>query len=241
MILNIRNNELHMSKNNRLSYTFLILEISGATSSVIYGCFINETPLVLSNAINIFFIILILITKSCNIQKCINYFRSIKNRRRYIRPNNIFYVINEPENNSLLSHEQISPINRPSVKSCDLPYYDALSKSVPIEIPSKNKKYWKQTNYDRNNLRFENIIVRENEELKSVPTPSLVFEYINDTPPPSPIESRYAMPVNLLNKNIDEIIENNFNFYKNKTYDVYPPDTEELYEKSHESKIETKK
>lgn len=235
---------------NRLSYTFLILEISGATSSLIYGCLINQTPLLLSNAINLFLIVLILITKSFNIQNCINqscinYFSSGQNHRTYRRPNNIIYSINETENNSPLLYDRSSPIATSIPRSPEVPHYDTLSKSVPIKIPNKNKKYWNPNKYTRNNLDFENKILREieNKQSKSAPQPRLVFEPFDETPTPSPeLLTRTPTPMpspmpklisptnpsNLLNKNIDEIIENNFNFNNNNPPNVYPPDPENL-------------
>ena len=244
---------------NRLSHTFLFLEITSATSSLIYGCLINETPLLLSNAINVFFMLLILITKSFNIQKCINQschlFSSRQNHIEYRRPNNIFYSINETESNSRLLYDRCSPRATPMLKSPELPQYDTLSKSVPIEIPNGNKKYWNPMNYNRNKRGFENRMLRENEngQSKSAPEPSkprLVFEPIQETPTPSPETTRTPTPMpspdqklisptnptnqtNLLNKNIDEIIENNFTFKKNKQHNqanVYPPDPENLYQ-----------
>lgn len=164
-ILNNATNPTHLSKNHRLSYTFLFLEITGVTSSLIYGCLINETPLLLSNAINVFFILLILITKSFNIQNCINYFScdlfsSRQNHIEYRRPNNIFYSINETENNTRLLYVRSSPRATPILTSPEVPQYDTLSKSVPIEISNKNKKYWNSNKYNRNNTTFENRTLR---------------------------------------------------------------------------------
>ena len=202
--LNLNSNTNSNPNRNRLSHTFLFLEITSATSSLIYGCLINETPLLLSNAINVFFMLLILITKSFNIQKCINQscdlFSSRQNHIEYRRPNNIFYSINEIENNSRLLYDRCSPRATPILTTPELPQYDTLSKSVSIEIPNGNKKYWNQMNYNRNKTCFENRMLRENEnkQSKSAPEPRkprLVFEPIQETPTPWPETTRTPTPI----------------------------------------------